>query len=82
MIDVDTHKFWIGVLVSCVALQGCSERKTLTAAELQAAIDSCYAAGGAPKPVYDKEDPIRVFRLDCQKAAPIVSASEVQRGAE
>lgn len=56
----------MAVGVGIMALSG-TGKATLSAAEFKAAIDECTAAGGAPKPIYDHDDPARVFKVECPK---------------
>lgn len=53
------------ILLSLLTLLvGCSE-PTLTPDEFRSQVNECLKAGGSPSPVYAKDDPIKVSRIDC-----------------
>ena len=54
----------LAILIGGALMQACAE-KTLSAQELRTAIEACRAKGGAPTPIYDADEPMRVYRLDC-----------------
>ena len=69
-----TASAWIGIAPpSKEQIQA----ELLSIQEFTDQIEKCRASGGRPTPIYDKADPSRIYRLDCEKLA---SPMPVQAG--
>lgn len=55
------------LVISAVLAFGCAEeRKTIGPFKFQELVNRCLAKGGSPIPIYDKNDPVKVFEVQCQ----------------
>lgn len=57
-------------LLSLLTIWGCSDKKqatTLSPDEFISQVNKCEKSGGNPIPIYDKLEPIKVYRIDCKR---------------
>lgn len=67
---VSDVKIVLVLLSALLFLFGCSDqgnKPTLSPEEFMRQVNKCTQAGGKPVPIYDKDDPIKVYRIECHR---------------